>query len=264
MSGVRIERQGALAVLRLDKARGNAIDEPLVEDLARRGGRGRRRRRACGGCSWPPPTRSCSAPASTSWPSSSTTGRPMERFMTRFEAATLALYGLRKPVVAAVSGRRRRRGLHPRPHRRPPRPRAQGSPIGLNEVRVGVPLPWWWRVCSARPSPRRRSHRVALLGRNFTDDGGAARSGLVHEVRRGRGLRGGVPRAARGVRGAATPSPSARRRPGCATGGARRDAGGRGRASVRSSSTPGSPGGTQEKIRETVAARRGLSRRTGH
>jgi hypothetical protein len=35
MSGVAIERHGRLAVLRLDKPRGNAIDEPLVEALAR-------------------------------------------------------------------------------------------------------------------------------------------------------------------------------------------------------------------------------------
>jgi enoyl-CoA hydratase/carnithine racemase len=35
MSGARIERQGPVAVLRLDKARGNAIDEPLAEELAR-------------------------------------------------------------------------------------------------------------------------------------------------------------------------------------------------------------------------------------
>ena len=34
MSGVRLERDGPIAVLRLDKARGNAIDEPLVEALA--------------------------------------------------------------------------------------------------------------------------------------------------------------------------------------------------------------------------------------
>ena len=32
VSGIRIERQGALAVLRLDKARGNAIDEPFVAE----------------------------------------------------------------------------------------------------------------------------------------------------------------------------------------------------------------------------------------
>jgi enoyl-CoA hydratase/carnithine racemase len=35
MSGVAIERRGRLAVLRLDKPRGNAIDEPLAEALAR-------------------------------------------------------------------------------------------------------------------------------------------------------------------------------------------------------------------------------------
>ena len=33
MSTIRIDRKGAVAVLRLDKGRGNAIDEPLVRDL---------------------------------------------------------------------------------------------------------------------------------------------------------------------------------------------------------------------------------------
>ena len=33
MNGVRLERKGHLTVLRLDKARGNAIDEPLVDAL---------------------------------------------------------------------------------------------------------------------------------------------------------------------------------------------------------------------------------------
>ena len=33
MSGIRRERQGPLAILRLDKARGNAIDEALVAEL---------------------------------------------------------------------------------------------------------------------------------------------------------------------------------------------------------------------------------------
>jgi len=32
-SGVRVERHGPLAILRLDKARGNAIDEPMTEAL---------------------------------------------------------------------------------------------------------------------------------------------------------------------------------------------------------------------------------------
>ena len=35
MSTVRIDRKGPAAVLRLDKARGNAIDDPLVRELTR-------------------------------------------------------------------------------------------------------------------------------------------------------------------------------------------------------------------------------------
>src|SRR5688572_17544804 len=35
MSTVRIERKGPAAVVRLDKARGNSIDEPLVRELTR-------------------------------------------------------------------------------------------------------------------------------------------------------------------------------------------------------------------------------------
>ena len=34
MSTVRLERKGEVAVLRLDKGRGNAVDEELVEDLS--------------------------------------------------------------------------------------------------------------------------------------------------------------------------------------------------------------------------------------
>jgi len=33
VSSVKIEKQGRLAVLRMDKARGNAIDEPFAEDM---------------------------------------------------------------------------------------------------------------------------------------------------------------------------------------------------------------------------------------
>ena len=39
MSGVRIERQGRLAVVRIDKPRGNAIDEPLAEEQPAEAGR---------------------------------------------------------------------------------------------------------------------------------------------------------------------------------------------------------------------------------
>jgi enoyl-CoA hydratase/carnithine racemase len=57
----------------------------------------------------------------------------------------------------------------------------RGSPIGLNEVRVGVPLPWWV-VTLLRTSVSPSAHtQVALLGRNFADEE-AREIGLVHEV----------------------------------------------------------------------------------
>ena len=35
MGAIRLEKEGRTAVLRMDKARGNAIDEPFAEDLVR-------------------------------------------------------------------------------------------------------------------------------------------------------------------------------------------------------------------------------------
>ena len=184
-AGVRVERQGPLAVLRLDKARGNAIDEPMTEalldavtDLASDDG-----------------TRGvllASAHPKLFCPGLDLVAlveydRPaMERFMGRFEEVTLALFALRKPLVAAVTGAAVAGGCilaltadH--------RILRQGAPIGLNEVRVGVPLPWWViSLLRASLTPAAFT-RVALLGSNFTD-GEARETGLAHEVLPGDGL----------------------------------------------------------------------------
>ena len=103
MSGARIERDGRLAVLRLDKARGNAIDEPLAEALAAAaaelakddGVRGvliasAHPKLFCPGLD---------LVALAEYDRAS-----MGRFMSVFAVAVWALYGLPKPVVAAVSG----------------------------------------------------------------------------------------------------------------------------------------------------------------
>ena len=177
--GVRIERRGAVAVLRLDKARGNAIDEPLVEALLAAvdelapdaGVRG---------------VLLASAHPKLFCPgldlvSLAEYDRPaMWRFLARFEAATLALYGMRQPLVAAVAGAAVAGGcvLALTADLRLLR---QGSPIGLNEVRVGIPLPWPVAVLLRESVPRSALTRVALLGHNVTDDE-ACRLGLVHEV----------------------------------------------------------------------------------
>jgi enoyl-CoA hydratase len=63
----------------------------------------------------------------------------------------------------------------------------RGSPIGLNEVRVGVPLPWWvLTLLRASISPSALT-RAALLGDNYTDEEALA-VGLAHEVRPAEGL----------------------------------------------------------------------------
>jgi enoyl-CoA hydratase/carnithine racemase len=183
--GVRVERHGPLAVLRLDKARGNAIDESMTEALLA----------AVAEVASDDSTRGvllASAHPKLFCPGLDLVAlveydRPaMERFFTGFEEATLALFALRKPMVAAVAGAAVAGGCilaltadH--------RVLRQGSPIGLNEVRVGVPLPWWVVTLLRESLTPGAVTRVALLGRNFTDEE-AREVGLAHEVLPGEGF----------------------------------------------------------------------------
>jgi enoyl-CoA hydratase/carnithine racemase len=57
----------------------------------------------------------------------------------------------------------------------------KGAPIGLNEVKVGVPLPWSVVALLRASVPPHAANRVALLGRNFADDEALA-AGLADEV----------------------------------------------------------------------------------
>jgi 3-hydroxyacyl-CoA dehydrogenase/enoyl-CoA hydratase/3-hydroxybutyryl-CoA epimerase len=57
----------------------------------------------------------------------------------------------------------------------------RGAPIGLNEVKVGVPLPWSVTVLLRASVPASALGRIALLGRNFTDDEALA-VGLADEI----------------------------------------------------------------------------------
>jgi enoyl-CoA hydratase len=179
MSGVRIERQGRLAVLRMDKARGNAIDEPLVEALARTAAELARDEGVRG-------VLLASAHPKLFCPGLDLVAlggydrASMERFMAAFAVAVWALYGLPKPVVAAVGGAAVAGGCilaltadH--------RVLRRGAPIGLNEVKIGVPLPWSvTRLLRATVPPPALS-RIALLGRNFAD-AEAVGLGLADEV----------------------------------------------------------------------------------
>lgn len=177
--GVRVERHGPLVVLRLDKARGNAIDEPMVEGLAA----------AVEEIADDDAVRGvllASAHPKIFCPGLDLVtlveyDRPgMERFFARFEDAMLALYSLQKPVVAAIGGAAVAGGCilaltadH--------RVLRRGSPIGLNEVRIGVPVPGWVVTLLRISITPTAFARVGLLGQNFTDEE-ALETGLVHEV----------------------------------------------------------------------------------
>jgi len=179
MSGVRMERQGRIAVLRLDKERGNAIDEAMAEDLAA----------ACVEVAADEAVRGvllasahprifCPGLDLVSLVDRDRAG--MRRFMLTFAGAVWSLFGLRKPVVAAVNGAAVAGGCilaltaDLRLLRR-------GAPIGLNEVKVGVPLPWSVTVLLRAVVPAPAVSRIALLGRNFVDEEAVA-VGLADEV----------------------------------------------------------------------------------
>ena len=105
----------------------------------------------------------------------------LERFMTGFRRMLVSLFGLSRPMVAAVGGhavaggsilamtadwRVLKRG---------------GASIGLNEVKVGVPLPWSVSALLRATVPPQSLARVALLARNLADEEALA-AGLVDEL----------------------------------------------------------------------------------
>lgn len=104
----------------------------------------------------------------------------MERFMLRFSSMVLALYTFPKPVVVSMHGHALAGGCvlslcaDWRVLRR-------GAITGLNEVRVGVPLPFGVALIVRDAVSRSALTGVALLGRNFSDDAAVA-AGLAHEL----------------------------------------------------------------------------------
>jgi len=185
VSGIRVEKRGNVAVLRLDKARGNAIDEPFTQDLlnATREVAGDAEVHGVLLASAHPKLFCPGLDLVTLWEYDRTA---MERFIALFGEATRALFGLRKPLVAALAGHAVAGGCvlalcadH--------RILRRGSQIGLNEVRVGLPLPWPVAILLKASVPPASLSRVALLGQNFADEEARA-IGLVHEVLEGDGF----------------------------------------------------------------------------
>ena len=185
MSSIRIEKSGRLAVLRMDKARGNAIDEAFVGEMAAavaevgqdQGVRGVLLASAH-------PKLFCPGLDLVSLFAYDRPG--MDRFMKAFSDMAMDLFALEKPMLAAISGHAVAGGCvlaltadH--------RILRRGAQVGLNEVRVGVPLPWSVALLLRASVPAHALSRVALLGANFTD-AEAVSLGLVHEVHEAEGF----------------------------------------------------------------------------
>jgi enoyl-CoA hydratase len=179
MDTLRYERQGPLGVVRLSKARGNAIDSALVEDLIKLTGEAAADDGLAG-------MMLASAHPKLFSPGLDLVSlieydrAAMRHFMGRFAEMLWGLYGFKRPVVAAVNGPAVAGGCI-LALTADYRVLKRGAPIGLNEVKVGVPLPWSVVLLLRACAPPQAVTRVALLGRNFADEEALA-AGLADEV----------------------------------------------------------------------------------
>ena len=180
MSVLRLESRGRIRILRLDKGRGNAIDETLAEDLVRVTGELAADESVHG-------VLLASAHASLFCPGLDLISlveydrASMERFIGKFAQALWSLYGLRKPVVAAVAGHAVAGGCVLALTADQRLLRRGGVQMGLAEVGLGVPLPWSVAVLLRATLAPGSVPRVALLGRNFSDQEAVA-VGLADEL----------------------------------------------------------------------------------
>ena len=176
---VKIEKRATTAILRMDKPRANAIDGAFVEDMTRAVMELEEDAEIKG-------ILLASAHPRVFCPGLDLVGlleldrAGMKDFMKRFARMVQALYGSSRPIVAALGGHAVAGGCV-LALTADYRVIVRGANIGLNEVRVGVPLPWTVATllkASIRPE---RLSEVALLGRNFADES-ALDVGLVHEL----------------------------------------------------------------------------------
>jgi enoyl-CoA hydratase/carnithine racemase len=104
----------------------------------------------------------------------------MEYYLDLFGSTLLSLFTFPKPVVAAISGPAVAGGfvLAATADWRILR---RGAIMGLNEVQVGVPLPYSVALLLRETVHRPFIAEIALLGRNYADDE-AVTAGLAHEL----------------------------------------------------------------------------------
>jgi len=168
-----------LAIVRLGRAHGNAINDALAGDLID----------ACAEIEGNPEVRGVlfAAQGKLFCPGLDLQELvdldrdAMHAFTVHFNTCVSALYNLSPPVVAALHGHAVAGGCV-LGLTADWRVLAEGAMVGLNEVRVGVPFPFGVAMLLKASVPLAHLEEVALFGRNYTGTE-AVESGLVHEVR---------------------------------------------------------------------------------
>ncbi len=170
--------EGGLGIARLGREHGNAINERLVEDLTRVCAEAAADDRVRGMMLAAAGKLFC--PGLDLQELIELDRGDLERFVRKFAQCIAELYALAKPVLAAIHGHAVAGGCVIT-LTADWRVLARGALVGLNEVRVGVPLPFGVSMIVRESVPRLHLEQVALLGKNYTDDEALA-AGLVHEL----------------------------------------------------------------------------------
>ena len=179
MPVVQVEIKDGIGTIRLAGPRGNAINDELVADLSSA-------LRTVGGEASVKAVLLSSVHPKLFCPgldlvSLAACGRDdLGAFMLRFSSVLTDLFALKKPMVAAVNGAAVAGGCL-LALTADWRVANRGASIGLNEVRVGVPLPWTAVMLLRQIAAPPALTAVALLGRNFEGDA-AVLAGLANEV----------------------------------------------------------------------------------
>lgn len=179
MSTVQIEIRDGVGTLRLAGPRGNAMSGELVEDLssAIRTVAGEPSVRVVHLASAHP---KLFCPGLDLVALSDYSRGEMGGYMMSFATLLTDLFALKKPVVAAVNGAAVAGGCL-LALTADWRIAKRGAVMGLNEVKVGVPLPWSAVMLLKTAAPAHARSAVALLGRNFEGEAAVA-AGLASEL----------------------------------------------------------------------------------
>jgi enoyl-CoA hydratase len=175
---VTLTRQGRSGIVRLEASRGNAIGPALLADLSA----AFRKAQAdpeVGGVLLAAAGKLFS-PGLDLQGLTALDRTEMSAFMERFSATIQELYAFPKPVVAAISGHAVAGGCV-LALTADWRVLKTGALIGLNEVQIGVPLPYGVALLLAESVARPALSAIALLGMNFKDEE-ARTAGLAHEI----------------------------------------------------------------------------------